>query len=302
MRIVIMSNIQFYKGSYRFRRKVPVRFRQQVGKSEWLQSFATADRSEANRLALPLIQDTNAILRALEAGTFRAWSDADIRRLAQDFIECEWPRAKRDYTRHIEATFLNMDDYDPRAADKVDESQLVVPLASIADLNKRLREFLDDRRIAIDPDSKDVERLRDEATEAYMTLGLAGAAFEAPPPEPKSLTILSPAPSNGVGHDPFAGLMPDARKPFGDFLDQFLAKNGYRKDEQDDKTGASYRKAFARLEALIGRKPIALVTSLDIEAFYQSLVGTATAKGDGFLKHDTIARSISPFKRSIGLV
>ena len=128
-----MPYVQLWKGSYRFRRKVPLQHRQTVGKPEWIRPLGSKhrpirDRSEANRLAVPHIAETNAILEALKNGTWQERSDTDIRCLAEEFIEAEWPRAKRDYTRWIASTFLNMDDYDPREADKVDHEMMVISL------------------------------------------------------------------------------------------------------------------------------------------------------------------------------
>lgn len=91
-----------------------------------------------------------------------------------------------------------------------------------------------------------------------------------------------------VNGDPFADLSPDARKPFMDHLDDFIARNGI-----DEKNAKSYRKAFQRLNAIVPNKATALVNTLDIEAFYQSLVATRSDKGDGTLKYATIYRSIS---------
>ncbi len=79
-----MPYVQLWKGSYRFRRKVPLQHRQTVGKPEWIRPLGSKhrpirDRSEANRLAVPHIAETNAILEALKNGTWQERSDTDIR-------------------------------------------------------------------------------------------------------------------------------------------------------------------------------------------------------------------------------
>src|SRR5258708_37964792 len=123
----------------------------------------TRDRSKTNRLAVPHIAETNAILEALKNGTWQERSDTDIRCLAEEFIEAEWPRAKRDYTRWIASTFLNMDDYDPREADKVDHEMMVISLDAIGDLTARLVGFLKARTMSIAMEDRDFQQLRDEA-------------------------------------------------------------------------------------------------------------------------------------------
>jgi len=126
---------------------------------------------------------------------------------------------------------------------------------------------------------------RTHATTAPVGTAVHRLAAEASLPAYGNATSPVSMPSSAA---PFANLMPEARKPFMEHLEAFLERNGIT-----GKTAKSYQKSFERLEAQIGRKPVALVTTLDVEAFYQSLVDTKSDKGGGYLKHDTIYRSIS---------
>ncbi len=81
----------------------------------------------------------------------------------------------------------------------------------------------------------------------------------------------------------------EAIKPCKAHLDAYLATIGKRSRS----TVSAYKLTFERLETLIGAKPIAEVTTLEIDDFYQSLVETPTDKREGYLKQDTIYRSIS---------
>ncbi|HXP96107.1 MAG TPA: site-specific integrase, partial [Telmatospirillum sp.] len=90
--------------------------------------------------------------------------------------------------------------------------------------------------------------------------------------------------------DPYEGLDKEhAVMPCSVHLPAYLATIGSRSKS----TVSAYELTFKRLEALLGAKAVADVTTLDVEMFYQSLVETPTDKGEGYLKYDTINRSIS---------
>jgi hypothetical protein len=49
------------KRCWRFRRRVPGHLRELIGKTEWIEILPARDRTEAERLAIPYIDETNRI-------------------------------------------------------------------------------------------------------------------------------------------------------------------------------------------------------------------------------------------------
>ncbi len=61
-----MPYIQLWKGSYRFRRRVPDLLKPIIGKPEWIAALGTKSKAEANRLVVPHIGRTDQIIRGAE--------------------------------------------------------------------------------------------------------------------------------------------------------------------------------------------------------------------------------------------
>jgi uncharacterized protein YcgL (UPF0745 family) len=74
-----MLYVQPWKGSYRFRRRVPDHLVGVFGKREWVQALGTKNRAEANRLVIPHIERTNEDIRDAEQGN---WLRIDDERLS----------------------------------------------------------------------------------------------------------------------------------------------------------------------------------------------------------------------------
>ena len=82
-----MPYVQQWKGSYRFRRRVPDHLKPIIGKPEWVAALGTKDKAEANRLVVPHIGRTDQIISDAERG--------DYPPLPHDRIEpiaCDWWR------------------------------------------------------------------------------------------------------------------------------------------------------------------------------------------------------------------
>ena len=80
-----MPYVQPWKGSYRFRRRVPDHLVGVFGKREWVQALGTKYRAEANRLVIPHIERTNEDIRDAEHGN---WPRIDDERLSD--IAAQW--------------------------------------------------------------------------------------------------------------------------------------------------------------------------------------------------------------------
>jgi hypothetical protein len=80
-----MPYVQPWKGSYRFRRRVPDHLVRVFGKREWVQALGTKNRAEANRRVIPHIERTNEDIRDAEHGN---WPRIDDERLSE--IAGEW--------------------------------------------------------------------------------------------------------------------------------------------------------------------------------------------------------------------
>ena len=65
-----MPYVQLWKGSYRFRRRVPDHLKSLIGKPEWVAALGTKDKAEANRLVVPHIGRTDRIISDAERGDY----------------------------------------------------------------------------------------------------------------------------------------------------------------------------------------------------------------------------------------
>src|SRR6516162_8512350 len=82
-----MPYVQQWKGSYRFRRRVPDHLKPIIGKPEWVAALGTKDKAEANRLVVPHIGRTDQIIRDAERGDYPPLPNDRIEPIA-----CDWWR------------------------------------------------------------------------------------------------------------------------------------------------------------------------------------------------------------------
>ena len=82
-----MPYVQPWKGSYRFRRRVPDHLKPIIGKDEWVAALGTKDKAEANRLVVPHIGRTDQIIRDAERGDYPPLPNDRIEPIA-----CDWWR------------------------------------------------------------------------------------------------------------------------------------------------------------------------------------------------------------------
>ena len=82
-----MPYVQPWKGSYRFRRRVPDHLKPIIGKHEWVAALGTKDKTEAHRLVVPHIGRTDQIIRDAERGDYPPLPHDSIEPIA-----CDWWR------------------------------------------------------------------------------------------------------------------------------------------------------------------------------------------------------------------
>jgi len=80
-----MPYVQFWKGSYRFRRRVPDHLKTIIGKSEWVAALETKDKADANRLVVPHIARTDQIIRDAERGDYPPLPSEHVEPIAHDW-------------------------------------------------------------------------------------------------------------------------------------------------------------------------------------------------------------------------
>ncbi|MGF1595014.1 MAG: DUF6538 domain-containing protein [Kiloniellaceae bacterium] len=73
-------------GVFWFRREVPRDCRDQVGKSMWQKSLGTTSRTEAERLILPFLAETNRTIEDIRAGRFRSHTDDELRSWIDEWL------------------------------------------------------------------------------------------------------------------------------------------------------------------------------------------------------------------------
>src|SRR5258706_1901997 len=83
-----MPYIQWWKGSYRFRRPIPREHQATFGNKAYFPTkpLGTTDKAEANRLVLPHIEKTNWMLKLAKAGEWPAASDEMIALIAYKWL------------------------------------------------------------------------------------------------------------------------------------------------------------------------------------------------------------------------
>jgi integrase len=93
-----MPHIQWWKGSYRFRRPIPKEHQPTFGNKKYFptKALGTTDEAEANRLVIPHIMRTNQMLKLAEAGEWPPTSDEAFNRMVKRAETGEWTSASDD--------------------------------------------------------------------------------------------------------------------------------------------------------------------------------------------------------------
>jgi hypothetical protein len=144
-----MPYIQPWKGSLRFRRRVPDHLVGLIGKREWVQSLGTKNRAEANRLVIPHIERTNEDIRDAEQGN---WPRIDDGRLSD--ISGQW------WQWHLEVRAKWL-----RLPVRLVESSIdghTIALTGDGELGDSLTRFISDRGLEVRPNSSAFARLKRE--------------------------------------------------------------------------------------------------------------------------------------------
>ena len=84
------------KRCWRFRRRVPGHLRDLIGQTEWIKTLPARNQTEADRLAIPHIDETNRIIQLAEKGNWPPIGDDGIETLAIGWWE--WFRGGADQT------------------------------------------------------------------------------------------------------------------------------------------------------------------------------------------------------------
>ena len=146
------------RSAWRFRRRVPDNLRQIVGKREWTDTLPARNRAEAERLAIPLIDQTNRIIQLASAGNWPPVADDTI-----DVLSFGWWRLfqleRSRQIRKADGSFAW-----PNGRARLDDIELKDwALASEDDLSRSVRQFLTGSREWPHPQAPDEIRDRTEA-------------------------------------------------------------------------------------------------------------------------------------------
>ena len=144
-----MPYVQPWKGSFRFRRRVPDHLVRVFGKREWVQALGTRNRAEANRLVIPHIERTNEDIKDAEQGN---WPRIDDDRLSE--LAAQW------WDTHLEACAKRLN-----LPVKLVENSIgghALALAGDAGLDASLTRFIGERGPEVRPNSSAFARLKRE--------------------------------------------------------------------------------------------------------------------------------------------
>jgi integrase len=144
--------------AWRFRRRVPDHLREIVGKREWTDTLPARSRAEAERLAIPLINETHRIIQLAEAGNWPPIAEAVIDSLALGW----WRLFQLERSRQIPKPGGGVAWPDGR--DRLDDIEPKMwALASEDDLSRSVSRFLAGPRKWRYPQAPDEIRDRTEA-------------------------------------------------------------------------------------------------------------------------------------------
>lgn len=284
-----MPYVQAWKGSFRFRRRVPDHLVAVFGKREWVQALGTKNRAEANRLVVPHIERTNEDIQDAEEGN---WPRIGHERLSD--IADQW------WQWHLEerAKWLRL----PVGLVENSIDGHRIALTGEGELNASLTRFLIERQLEVRPNSnafarlkRECEILHHERTDGYCgeidarreaTIKILDAIenLEIEPQRVAAFVEGKPikSSSTGLGIGPY-------RWP--DLINDWASETGPK-----EKTEYSWTKIINKLIAHLGHDDAATVTEGDVIGWKNKLVssglGPTTIKN-----HLTILRTLYNFAR-----
>jgi integrase len=242
-----MPYTQQWKGSYRFRRRVPDHLVEVIGKRAWLEALGTSSKAEANRLVLPHIERTNQIIADAEAGNWPPIGDDRVCEIADEWWQWFLEGVAKRFKLSIGLVGSGCIDLDAHA------------LAGDAALAESVARFIGDRGLEVRPGSSAFARLKREcqtlhhqATDGYSgeieanraarnkLLDAADAITSAPQAVesvPKEIAVRSPPATLRSASYSFSMLVADwavernvankTRYGFGRIVEKFVKRLGH---------------------------------------------------------------------------
>jgi hypothetical protein len=148
-----MPYAQLWRGSYRFRRRVPDHLGDVIGKRAWLEALGTSSKAEANRLVVPHIERTNQIIADAEAGNWPPVDDDRLSEIAEEwwqwFLKGLAKRLRSPAGQHYSMGLLSSGCF------PLDEHAL----AGDAELTESVGRFIGERGLDVRPGSSAFARL-----------------------------------------------------------------------------------------------------------------------------------------------
>jgi integrase len=144
-----MPYVQAWKGSFRFRRRVPDHLVGLIGKREWVQALGTKNRAEANRLVIPHIERTNEDIRDAEQGNWPRIGDERLSDIAGQWWQ--WHLEERAKWLGLSVGLV---------ADSIDGHRIA--LTGEGELGASLTRFINERELEVRPNSSAFARLKHE--------------------------------------------------------------------------------------------------------------------------------------------
>lgn len=177
-----MPFIQFWKKTktYRFKRRVPGHLVGIIGKEFWIETLSrgrsVTDAKEADRLVIPLIDKTNAIIAAAEAGDYPSLADDVIEAIARDWIAGH----DHDFRKFIDdesELIAAIDDRDPNPRTRGVDATFKGWIEDESALVSELTQYVQAHHPSIRIPSKSFDRIRRVALRLYRDRGLQGGEF-----------------------------------------------------------------------------------------------------------------------------
>jgi len=265
-----MPYVQPWKGSYRFRRRVPDHLVEVIGKRVWLEALGTSNKSEANRLVLPHIDRTNQIIADAEAGN---WPPIDDERI--DEIAEEWWRW------FLGGLCLKSPAGEPYSIGLLKSGCIPLDqhaLVGDAELTESVRRFISEQGLGIGPNSRAFARLKrecqtihHEATDGYRgeieaVRKARNKLFDAA----YSITSI-PQDIDAVIKENSPQTVSSARSPVP-YTFSVLIKEWADERNATDKTRYGFEKIVNKLIRHLGHDDAARVADMDLIAWKDDLV------------------------------
>jgi len=284
-----MPYVQPWKGSYRFRRRVPDHLVGVFGKREWVQALGTKNRAEANRLVIPHIERTNEDIRDAEQGNWPRIDDERLSEIAGQWWQ--WHLAARAKWLNLPVRLVE---------NSIDGHDLA--LTGEGKLGDSLTRFVVVRGLEVRPKSSAFARLQRECQIIHheTTGGYYGEidarckatvkildAIENLEVEPQQVAAFiegSPikSPPGRLGLAPY-------RWP--DLIADWALENGAK-----EKTKYGWTKIINKLIAHVGHDDAAVVTEADLIGWKNKLVSSGLSPTT-IKNHLTVLRTLYNFAR-----